>query len=248
MVLKIAIGSLFLGFNALAGDFSEKALETAAHVEKAQPELAQWVNTLQPIRNRAGNFYFPGEALGQTDAQFLLMARLFAAKDTPEVRVSLAYALDSDTLIPWGQIAEETDPTVRAAMIHLAKKNKSPASAELIRQALLDPAVAVRTEAARLAGYLQPNALLDTALLTALKDPTANVRAFSARSLGWQNNSSSFEAIRRLLKDPEAAVRDRALQALAAIDTPRTQKLPELAGLQKDSHPALARRAQRLSK
>lgn len=247
MVLKIAIGSFFLGFSAMAGDFAEGALSAAAHVEKTQPELAQWINTLQPIRNRAGNFYFPGEVLAQAEAQSLLMARLLAAKDSPEVRVSLAYALDSDTLIPWTRIAQEDEPSVRAAMIHLAKKNKSPESTELIRQALLDPTPAVRTEAARLAGYVQSSPGLEIGLLASLKDSTADVRAFSARSLGWMGDSSRFEAIRPLLKDTEAHVRDRALQALAALDTPRTQGLAELVDLKKDSHPPLAKRAQRLS-
>jgi len=248
MLIKIAIGSLCLGFNAIASDFSDRTLEASESTQRIQPELAQWVNNLQPIRNRAGQFYFPGEALGQADAQALLMVRLLNAKDSPEVRTSLAYALDSSVLIPWAHIAEEPDAGVRAAMIHLTKHNKSPESAKLLNQALRDPAPEVRTEAARLAGYAQTTPQLEQALLACLKDPSGDVRAFSARSLGWQGNIKSFEAIQRLLRDPDAPVRDRALQALAALDTPRTQALPELIGLQKDSHSPLARRAKRLSK
>jgi hypothetical protein len=248
MLIKITIGSLFLGFTANASDFSERILEASESAQQGQSELAQQINERQPMRNRAGRFYFPGKDLSHPDAQALLMVRLLNAKDSTEIRVSLAYALDSTVLIPWSHIAEEPEAIVRAAMLHLTKHNKSPESAKIVKQALNDSAPEVRIQAARLAGYVQATPHLNHALITSLKDSSGDVRAFSARSLGWQGNTASFEAIRVLLRDPEAHVRDRALQALAVLDTPRTQALPELIGLQKDSHSPLARRAKQLSK
>jgi HEAT repeat protein len=133
-------------------------------------------------------------------------------------------------------------------MIHLAKKHKQPQAAALLVQAVSDTSPTVRTEAIRLAGYVQSTPQLNSALLRGLQDQDTGVRALAARSLGWHGKPEAFDAIRPLLKDDNAAVRDRALQAMANIDEARTKGLEELEVLREDSHPPLARRAKKLLK
>lgn len=246
-MMRFVLGTLFLSFNASAGDFTSSATEKALAAAQNQPELADWIQTMTPVRNRAGFFYFPAKNLVQPEAQALLLERLLGAEDDSGVRVALAHALDGSLLIPWEKIAGESDTKVRVAMIHLTKIHKGPESSALLVNALQDPSTEVRAEAARLAGYVQLNPELATALKAHLSDAAPNVRALSARSLGWQADPEYFEVIRPLLKDPEAPVRNRALQALANIDPVKTKAMPELAKLQNDSHAPLAKRAQRLA-
>jgi HEAT repeat protein len=247
MMMRFVLGTLLLSFNAFAGDFTSSATENALNAAQSQPELADWIQTMSPVRNRAGFFYFPTKNLVQPEAQALVLERLLRAEDDSAVRVALAYALDGSLLIPWEKIAAESDAKVRVAMIHLTKIHKGPDSSGLLVNALQDSSTEVRAEAARLAGYVQFSPNLTTALKAHLSDAAPNVRALAARSLGWQANPEYFEAIRPLLNDPEAAVRNRALQALANIDPVKTRAMPELANLQNDSHAPLAKRAKRLA-
>jgi HEAT repeat protein len=247
MMMRFVLGTFFLSFNAFAGDFTSSATENGLTAAQNQPELADWIQTMNPVRNRAGFVYFPTKNLVQPEAQALVLERLLRAEDDSTVRAALAYALDGSLLIPWEKIAAESDAKVRVAMIHLTKIHKGPDSSALLVNALQDSSTEVRAEAARLAGYLPLNPKLATALKAHLSDSAPDVRALSARTLGWKGDPETFEAIRPLLKDPEAAVRNRALQALANIDPVKTKALPELAKLQNDSHAPLAKRAQRLA-
>jgi len=248
MILRSLFLSLCLTGIAAASGFSEQAGARAEQARIADPELAEWVSSVAPTRNRAGQYYFPGRTLVQEHAQALLMERLLSKQDDTEVRVALAYALDSSVLIPWSRVSEEEDPRVRAAMIHLSKESTQPGAAELLASATTDPAPGVRAEALRISGYVQRAPQLDRALLRALKDSEPQARALAARSLGWLQVQTAFDAIRPLLADENPEVRDRALQALADINESRTRGLDELLVLQEDSHRPLARRAQRLLK
>ena len=232
--------------SAFAADFTATATEKATEIERTNSELAEWVYTMQPIRNRAGHLWFPGRVLSEPDAQAFIWKRLVQAKDDNATRVALAYALDGSTLPNWDYIRAQEDPKLRGALLHLTKKSANPTAPVLLTHALGDESGLVREEAARLAGYLPDAGSIEKPLIDGLQDLQPSVRALAARSLSWINCSAAYNNIRVLLQDHDAQVRYRALQALITLDSAQTKALPELHVLQGDSHPPLARKAARL--
>jgi len=246
IMLKHLLLTLSLSGSAFAADFTSTTLTQASQVESAQPELAEWVYTMKPIQNRAGHLWFPGRKLAEPDAQQLIWKRLLQAQDNDATRVALAYALDASSLPDWDYIQKQDDPKLRAALLHLTKKSADPKAPTLLKNALSDSSDFVREEAARLAGYLPDRTAIEQVLIDTLIDPQPSVRALTARSLGWLGSTQAFPKIRPLLKDQDAQVRTRALQALISLDSAQTKTLPELQILQNDSHSPLARKAARL--
>ena len=245
-MLKQVLLTLSLSGSAFAADFTSAATNQATQVESAQPELAEWVYSMKPIRNRAGHLWFPGRMLAEPDAQKLIWKRLVEAQDDDPTRIALAYSLDGSILPDWNYIRSQEDPKLRSALIHLTKKHASPDASVLLKHALSDSSDIVREEAARLAGYLPDATSLEPLLIDRLKDKTPSVRALTARSLSWLNSTQAYPHIRSLLQDQDAQVRTRALQALISLDSVQTKALPELEVLKRDSHSPLARKAARL--
>lgn len=235
--------SLLLAPAALAGSSSLPSPEEARN---SRPDIALFVDELAPARNRAGQFYIPGSWTTTPEGQALLLDRFQRGEDHGEMRVALAYSLDGSHFFEWSDIQGEDDPLIRGALIHLAKSEGGVRGAQLIASALSDPSDWVRSEAARLAGYLPATSEVESALFTTLQDNTAAVRGLSARSLGWHKSPEAFDRIVPLLRDAEPEVVDHALKALAKIDTKRTQSLPIVAELASSPYPRIAERAARI--
>ena len=93
MMKTLILGLLLVGLTA-------NASTAADAVREQNPELAQHVASLQPMKNRAGKYYFPDAQLVSPDAQVLVTERLLGGDDEPAVQVALAYALDGKHRLP----------------------------------------------------------------------------------------------------------------------------------------------------
>ena len=236
---------ILLQSSAFAGS---STLPTADEARQSHPDLAQHVAEFAPMRNRAGQLYIPGEWTLSPEAQALLLERFLGGTDATDVRVALAYSLDDSHLFAWDDIQREADPEVRGALLHLAKARRSLEGSALLVPALGDSSAWVRSEAARLAGYMPMTEGLEKALLNGLVDSTAKTRAMSARSLGWQNVEKAFDAIVPLLQDENPEVIDHALRSLSTLDRARTRTLPAVETLSQSPYPKIAARAQALQR
>lgn len=77
----------------------------------------------------------------------------------------------------------------------------------------------VRVLAANALGSRLPCAAITAALVTALRDDAEAVRAAASSSLGRVGDTSALPALRAMSSDAEAAVRDAARDAIAAIES-----------------------------
>lgn len=90
------------------------------------------------------------------------------------------------------------------------------ADAPLLRAGLGAESATVRQAAAAAIGELPPDQNLDGALLFALADEAASVRAQAARSLGRRRATSAVQTLEAATADPEPQVRSAAAKALGA--------------------------------
>ena len=151
--------------------WANPALPSADSVRSSHPDLAAHIESMPPIRNRAGMWFFPGSELATPQAQALLLERFVKKTDSDAVRQALVHRIDQETHpFSWEQIQSESSPQLRASMLHWTKRSSSQGAVDTLMQALDDPAPHVRSEAARLAGYKALNTSLTDALVKALAD------------------------------------------------------------------------------
>ena len=247
MMISATLLSLLLvapGHAGVLTDIADEALQVRAD----HPDVALRVDQMQPMKNLAGGWYFPGPDLVGPVAQTLIQERILARRDDTPVRAALVYALEQENRFSWSNIELE-EPLVRVAMIHGYKGLDTPQSAVVLGLAMNDIDASVRAEAVRLVGYRTASKGLEPALIQALQDDAAEVRKLSARSLGWLSTTDGFEPLRLLLNDQDADVRAAAVRALGKIDLTAARKLPELERLSMDgAHPSVQRAAQRIAK
>ena len=145
MMKTLILGLLLVGLTA-------NASTAADAVRERNPELAQHVASLQPMKNRAGKYYFPDAQLVSPDAQVLVTERLLGGDDEPAVQVALAYALDGKHRLPWTVISTQS-ADVRAALLSGYKKHGAIDAVEAaLSGGLADASDAVQFEAVRLLG------------------------------------------------------------------------------------------------
>jgi hypothetical protein len=233
---RILLIPLFFSLTAMAGDWTVQATADADRVRVTHPDLAAAIDSLQPIRNRAGKYFFPGKELVSEPAQALLLDRLIRGDDDSEVQVALAYGLVGP--LPWAFIAERPAP-VRVALLE-AHKKADDASALLA--GMNDQSNEVVAEAVRLLGYSpDTNAQARSLLERALSNESGEVRRLAARSIGWRGHTESFEKVQALLDDTRPGVREAAVRSLGKLDAERAAALPGLVNLANDAHPGTAR-------
>ena len=218
---------------------------SSAAIRSAHPDVAQRVDGMQPIRNRAGAWYFPGTDLTHPAAQALIKDRIRARQDDAAIRVALVYTLESENRFEWNEIQTEV-PSVRVAMLHGYKGINTPEAGTVLVAALQDDVATVRAEAARLAGYRNDVEGLVPPLMVGLTDPAEDVRRLAVRSLGWHQVQDAFEPVRALLEDSAPHVRVAAIRALAKIDIERARHMPTLSKLKTDENPSVQRAATRV--
>jgi len=228
-----------------AVELDTRVLLVPEDVRLAHPEIVERVSDMEPVRNRAGAWYFPGADLTHPVAQALIQERVLARQDDESVRVALVYALDAEHRFDWSVIESE-ESSVRAAMIHGYKGLDTQESSAVLSSALRDASPVVRAEAARLVGYRPEAAELTPVLLAGLADTSAEVRRLSVRSLGWLEAKEAFSGVSKLLDDSAPSVRIAAVRALGKIDLQRARALPKMKALEADTNPGVQRALRRV--
>jgi len=222
--------------------FSDSVAQESAQIRQSNPDIADRVDGMVPIKNRAGKFFFPGPDLVDGRAQVLIQSRLLFGDDDSSVRAALAMALDGDHRLPWS-VMESMPVGVRAAAINGYKQHGHQDAVEAFEGALSDSSSRVRAEAMRLLGY-RPDVrseAIDEALHLGLIDKDATARRFTVRSISWRGESWGFDAIAPLLTDRDPGVRGAAVRALAKLDRRRAQELIAIERLSADNDPRVKR-------
>lgn len=235
MMKTLILGLLLVGLTA-------NASTAADAVRERNPELAQHVASLQPMKNRAGKYYFPDAQLVSPDAQVLVTERLLGGDDEPAVQVALAYALDGKHRLPWTVISTQS-ADVRAALLSGYKKHGAIDAVEALSGGLADASDAVQFEAVRLLGRRPDlkNARLVEGLKQALRSDVVDVRWAAVRALAWRDDAGAFEAIQPLLVDKDAKVRGAAIRSLGILDKARALDLSGVDELRNDPNPHVKR-------
>ena len=231
----------------LAGNFVSDLSADADAIRVAHPAVAERVDEMAPIENRAGMWFFPGRDLVEDSAQVLIADRLLDGADREAVAVALAYALDTRHRMPQTVIKTQV-PAVRAALLSGYKKVGDGQGLAVFEAALVDGSIQVRMEAVRLVGYRSDlrSPALSAGLGAALSDASPQVRAFSVRSMSWRGEQASFGAICGLLDDTSGAVRGAAVRALGKLDLARAAGLPAIIALSADPDPKVKRAVSRV--
>lgn len=225
------------------------------HVEadracSANVELCETLESLEPVRTRAGHFHFPGAYLEQPGADLILLKRLMAGEDSPEVRSALVPAIQP-LLVSKPALAEslffvERQAGVRVQLVGAMREASSIESHQFLIRASQDSDARVREMVASVVGFRPKDTRWLSTLEAMLTDPSANVRAMSARSLGWYGEKRSFQALLPQLNDDDASVRLQVLSALERIDADSLANQPTLRALHDDSDARIRHRVKRL--
>jgi len=243
----IAKKLLLLGLLAQQGAWANPVLPSAESVRANNPELAANIDSMTPIRNRAGMWFFPGSHLADPSTQALLLERFHKRTDSDEIRRALVHRIDQELHhFSWGEIQSESHPELRASMLHWTKREHGPRAAELLRHALEDPSPIVRREAARLVGYKPLSATLTEGLIHALEDLSSETRAMAVRSLGWQKTPDVVHLVLPLLGDADPDVVYRSLTALDNLGATSPSIVPLLEPLQNSLDERISQQARRM--
>jgi len=222
--------------------FRDTVAQESTQIRQASPDVADRVDGMAPIKNRAGKFFFPGPDLVDVRAQVLIQNRLLFGDDEPTVRAALAMALDGEHRLPWS-VVEAMSVGVRAAAINGYKQHGGQDAIEAFEGALVDASDRVRSEAMRLLGYrldLRSEAI-DEALRMGLIDTNATARRFTVRSIAWRGENWGFDAIVPLLSDGDPGVRGAAVRALTQLDRQRAKGMIAIERLSTDNDPRVKR-------
>jgi hypothetical protein len=227
----------------------EVAPETAP--PPATGSLRDQLLVLQPQKTRAGWVRFSDPAINNPEAAAILLERLIAGSDAPEVRAALAeaigrtrgeYATEVSSLL-----ASETDARVREMLVGtLGRQAPTPAALVGLTTALGDDVVAVRAAAARTIATRSDGAELGDELIGLLADVEPSVRSDAARTLGVLQIAEAKQPLVELLGDADADVRLDALRAVHRIDPQYALSLPVLAQLEQDSDGRVKRLATKI--
>ena len=230
---------------SFGGSNHDHPVRSATVTRSERADIAQRVDGMQPIKNRAGAWYCPGTDLTHPVAQARIKDRIRARRDDASVRVALVYALEPENRFEWSEIQTEA-ASVRVAMLHGYKGINTPEAGAVLVAALQDDVSTVRAEAARLAGYRNDVEGLASPLMAGLADSAEDVRRLAVRSLGWLQVQDAFEPVRALLEDSDPRVRVAAVRALAKIDREKAQNLPMMSTLKTDENPSVQRAVRRV--
>ncbi len=103
-------------------------------------------------------------------------------------------------------------------------------SAYLIQLLSTSSAFRVRAQAALSLGGMGPSPAVQQALVTALRDPDATVRAAAAQSLGRVGDAGALTALRGLAHDSAPQVQQAATAAIASIQARGSSSTPPSTG------------------
>ncbi len=223
------------------GSASVRLTARAMLARSEHPELAAQIDAAQPrLSTRDGRPRFALEALSRPGAGPLVLERLLHGGDPLQVRLALLGNLPAHEA--WGTWVAEAwpfldEPELRATSLQLLARTSD--GGPLLERGLGDTAPLVRAMAARMSlsvtGPWQP------ALLGAVTDDSAMVRASAVRSLGFLGGEGAADAVRARLSDASAEVRQEAVSAALRLD-PDAGSWPELLDLRADPDPGVRSR------
>ena len=126
------------------------------------------------------------------------------------------------------------DPALAAAALS-ALAMIGPETFPILTNALWSGIPPARIEAAGVLRYMQPRVLPLPALMHALRDPIAAVRANAASSLGFlaSEPATVVPALMKCLDDPDASVRASAVQGLGWLKAHAKPAIPRLLELER---------------
>lgn len=217
----------------------------------ATGSLRDQLTVLQPQKTRAGWVRFTDPAINNPEAAAILLERLIAGGDTPEVRAALAeaigrtrgeYATEVSELL-----ASEADARVREMLVGtLGRQAPTPAALVGLATGLHDSAALVRAAAARTIATRSDGVELGDELIGLLADVEPSVRSDAARTLGILQSAEAKQPLVELLGDANAEVRLDALRAVHRIDPQFALALPVLAQLEQDTDARVQRLATKI--
>jgi hypothetical protein len=182
----------------------------------------------------------------------VIIQRLLSASEPPEIRAILAAQLPY-TRGRWQEgaavlIRLDPDAAVRKALVETMRYSEPPHALVGLQSGLEDEDPAVRSAAARTAGFLPAATLLEADLLEVLQsDPDWETRAAVAQSLGALKIESALPGLVAALDDRDRRVRLAALLALERIDVVAAAQLDEVQALARTTG-SLATTARRILK
>ena len=206
-------------------DHDDWRMALAAHALeswRSDAEHAGEVWKAEPLETRTGA---PRFAL-EVGPHLPILERLVLGQDTTETRVALVDAAirSQGPWIPWIAEVAQSDPTPEVRRI--AAESLRHGDIDEVRSALMvtlqDPEPGVRAASVRAIGRLAPDTTLHAALLNATTDVDDEVAGYAARSLGWHQSATAYDAIAQLLLRSSETTRVHALRALDRINSPRT--------------------------
>jgi HEAT repeats len=206
----------------------------------ATGSLRDQLMVLQPQMTRAGWVRFTDPAINNPEAAAILLERLIAGDDAPDVRAALAEAIGrtrGDYAVAVSELlASEADPRVREMLIGtLGRQTQSPAALVGLASGLQDGVVDVRAAAARTIATRSDGDELGDELIGLLADVEPLVRSDAARTLGVLQLARAKQPLVELLADANADVRLDALRAVHRIDPQYAVALPVLTQLEQDA-------------
>lgn len=227
------------------------AVEVEPAPAPATGSLRDQLAVLQPQKTRAGWVRFTDPAINHPEAAAILLERLIAGGDAPEVRAALAEAIGrtrGEYAVAVSELlASETDARVREMLVGtLGRQAPTPAALVGLATALQDSAVEVRAAAARTIATRSDGDELGDELIGLLADVEPSVRSDAARTLGILQISEAKQPIVELLADADAEVRLDALRAVHRIDPQYALALPVLAQLEQDTDARVQRLATKI--
>lgn len=201
--------------------------------------LAEQIASLQPRMTRAGWPRFSDPVINQPEAAPLLLDRLRAGQDSPEVRAALAEAVARTGADYAAEVSEllasEADPRVREMLVGgLGRRADNEAAVPGLLLGLQDAEPTVRAATLRSIGARSDGARFGEAMIAALADADAKVRSDAARSLGVLGIADAVAPLTALLGDADPEVRLHGLRAIDRIDPAAAAQLGSLASLEQD--------------
>lgn len=211
----------------------------APAVEPVFGSLDERLAALQPVKTRAGWLRYVDPAIEAPAAAPILLARLSAGQDEPEIRVALAEAIGrtgGDYVAGvTAQLAVESDARVREMLVGtLGRRATSGDVRPGLMAGLHDASPQVRAAAVWAIGERGDAAGFGAELIHTLDDDDVLVRRAAARTLGVIGDAAAVASLTELLDDADADVRLHALRAIHRIDPQVAASLGRLDVLAQD--------------
>lgn len=130
-------------------------------------------------------------------------------------------------LLPWARHAQ---PFVRASALRALRELRLGESADVARDALVDPAADIRREAVGILGWLKHTEALGDLTRRLAEDDDAEVRRMAAGAVGFAGTPAVIGALTGALRDAQWRVREEAATTLGKVgdDTAGIALLPSL--------------------